>query len=576
MRIIDSIEINYFRSIYQSKLKNLDDLNVFIGGNDSVKSNVLRALNLFFNNEISDFEEFSFLEDVTHSRQDEAKEAKGRLTIWIKVTFNNFENWKTLPEKFSVKKVWNRYAELPEVTYDAQNQTSVTKFLNKINFHYVPAVKTQDIYSYYLRNLYESLSTKQDLDLLAPAAALSNTVNGAVFTMSDRIRNTTGVESKIHIPSNFSELFERLSFSTQIGEYFVPLNKRGDGIQARHIPHILEYISENNGKNNIWAYEEPENSLELASAFELARQFEEDFSTKNQLFITSHSPAFYGLEGENTTKFFVEKIPYNNATISKTSPLKEIDKVDGVLGISQLVSQKSKVLFEEIRILKNHNDALHRLTLPSIVTEGTTDAAIIKEAIKRIFGDEEKYHVFCCESSEGIGGGHTNLKTLMESIPAKESYKRFGIFDRDKGGLNSFANLKGFSAHGSADCKIRSCGNIFAALLPDVNWDDPYFELAGRPVAIEQMFSPDIIGRDIISYNFTGATGSLRRADVDELVRTQGVDLTRKLVSTRIEISDKRIALKRIRKAPDEAFSVFENLLLVIDKSLNQPVKIDR
>lgn len=87
MQIIHSVEINYFRSIYQFRINRLKDLNIFVGGNDSGKSNLLRALNLFFNNEVSENRKLDFLQDVTHSRQAEARDAKGRLTIWMKVTF---------------------------------------------------------------------------------------------------------------------------------------------------------------------------------------------------------------------------------------------------------------------------------------------------------------------------------------------------------------------------------------------------------------------------------------------------------------------------------------------------------
>jgi AAA15 family ATPase/GTPase len=59
MDIIDKIEIRHFRSFDGGTgqprvlIQDLGDLNVFSGANDSGKSNVLRALNLFFNNEIS-------------------------------------------------------------------------------------------------------------------------------------------------------------------------------------------------------------------------------------------------------------------------------------------------------------------------------------------------------------------------------------------------------------------------------------------------------------------------------------------------------------------------------------------
>ena len=50
MEIIKSIEITNFRSFKKAtkKLKP-SELNIFVGQNDQGKSNLLRALNLFFN-----------------------------------------------------------------------------------------------------------------------------------------------------------------------------------------------------------------------------------------------------------------------------------------------------------------------------------------------------------------------------------------------------------------------------------------------------------------------------------------------------------------------------------------------
>ncbi|MFY7671572.1 AAA family ATPase [Tenacibaculum sp. MEBiC06402] len=56
MQIIKSIRIKYFRSILNTTRGNIKylptkDLNIIVGSNDAGKSNYLRALNLFFNNE---------------------------------------------------------------------------------------------------------------------------------------------------------------------------------------------------------------------------------------------------------------------------------------------------------------------------------------------------------------------------------------------------------------------------------------------------------------------------------------------------------------------------------------------
>lgn len=50
LNLIKEVEIAYFRSFYKVTLYNCDDLNIIFGKNDAGKSNVVRALNLFFNN----------------------------------------------------------------------------------------------------------------------------------------------------------------------------------------------------------------------------------------------------------------------------------------------------------------------------------------------------------------------------------------------------------------------------------------------------------------------------------------------------------------------------------------------
>ncbi|MEO0979763.1 MAG: AAA family ATPase [Pseudomonadota bacterium] len=350
MRLIDSIEISYFRSVYSAKLKDVGDLNILVGSNDCGKSNVLRALNLFFNGNPSPNEQFDFLEDVSHIRQDEAREAKGRLTIWIKITFNNIEKWRTLPEKFTIKRVWNRYSDTSEISFDVDTRpANITKFLNKIDFHYVPAVKHTSTYSFYLRKLYETISQDPEFDLIAPSEELSRSINQAVSELSNQVENTIGIKSQINIPTDFGTLFERLNFETMNGEHRIPLTKRGDGIQSRHIPHILEHISENNKKLNIWGYEEPENSLELANSFDLAGQFRNTFSKNNQVFVTSHSPAFYGINDENTKKYYIRKINENGRrSISSISKFESNTAPDESLGIAALIADRSRSLYLEL------------------------------------------------------------------------------------------------------------------------------------------------------------------------------------------------------------------------------------
>ena len=63
MQLIREIEISYFRSFYKFKLRDLSDLNVVFGKNDSGKSNVVRALSLFFTGDPDNVHAYDFVTD---------------------------------------------------------------------------------------------------------------------------------------------------------------------------------------------------------------------------------------------------------------------------------------------------------------------------------------------------------------------------------------------------------------------------------------------------------------------------------------------------------------------------------
>lgn len=89
MKLIKNIEIRHFRSIYSSDLNNLEDFNVFAGTNDSGKSNILKALNLFFNGKTSFFDDFKFEKDFSKLALLKVREKKkGRQFISIRIYFN--------------------------------------------------------------------------------------------------------------------------------------------------------------------------------------------------------------------------------------------------------------------------------------------------------------------------------------------------------------------------------------------------------------------------------------------------------------------------------------------------------
>ncbi|PSQ47397.1 ATPase, partial [Halobacteriales archaeon SW_7_65_23] len=90
MDIINRIEISYFRSLYKVDLKEVGELNVISGSNDAGKSNVLKALNLFFNGFTDWSQSIDFYSDINKSRLREVRSEsiKGKQIIWIAITFD--------------------------------------------------------------------------------------------------------------------------------------------------------------------------------------------------------------------------------------------------------------------------------------------------------------------------------------------------------------------------------------------------------------------------------------------------------------------------------------------------------
>ena len=89
MQLIKSVEIKYLRSIHRLRLSTLGDLTVFSGANDVGKSNLLRSLNLFFNNEVDWRQPIDFYQDFSLRRLDEVRREsiKGKQFISISLQF---------------------------------------------------------------------------------------------------------------------------------------------------------------------------------------------------------------------------------------------------------------------------------------------------------------------------------------------------------------------------------------------------------------------------------------------------------------------------------------------------------
>ncbi len=359
MVTIKRVHIKNFRSIVDETIE-LKDFNCFVGKNDSGKSNVLKALNLFFN-EKTDFDTpFDFESDYSKFAkrgQKQAREISIALEIVVPETFieHGVKTWK---------KTW-RINGLHSDNMDTlfKPASRGITWLQRIQYQYIPAVKSDDYFKNLLAKLYESMTDTANSALKDLNDEYSERLEDLTSGLTNQLRQVLGIRSAIQMPSNLSTLFRDMSFSTS-DKYVqgIDLSHRGDGIKARHIPSILRYLQDNIEKGRpkrsvggayIWGFEEPENGVEYLACFEMAKEFLL-YTGERQIFITTHSPAFYSqTKSENTACFLVDRVDGTSKYLLDSRQVAE------TMGLMQLVAPFIQAAKDEY--IANTEKAYHSL-----------------------------------------------------------------------------------------------------------------------------------------------------------------------------------------------------------------------
>lgn len=339
MITIKRIHIKNFRSIVDEMIT-LKDLNCFVGLNDSGKSNVLKVLNLFFNGETDFDTPLDFENDyskLAKRGQKQAKEIIVELDIVIPDTFKEkgIKRWK---------KVWRSEGVHQDNLSELFSAGSKgLTFLSRIQYLYIPAVKSNEYFRGLLSNVYLSMTQTANSALKDLNEQYSNQLQALTVGLTQQLRSVLKMDSAIQMPSNLSTLFRDLTFSTSdqnVGD--ISLEHRGDGIKARHIPSILQFIQKNTedarpkksiSGSYIWGFEEPENGVEYLSCFEMAQEFLL-YAKSCQILTTTHSPAFYTLKSnENVACFLTNKRSGCSKYIEETE-----EKINERMGLLQMVA----------------------------------------------------------------------------------------------------------------------------------------------------------------------------------------------------------------------------------------------
>jgi len=442
---ITNISIRNFRSIV-SFSENVQDLNIFVGQNDEGKSNILRALDMFFNYQKNDGYDFDWARDFccfAPKRARKAEEIEISIVIKPPASFSNRTPviWK---------KIWRRYGLHEEILINENrtkidSKSKVAAFIKAMRFDYVPAIKGKDYFQMLMAKLHDMLEATVEEKVREASGSFTRTINDNTKPILDEVLSSLGLETTIELPGNLRTLFAQLEFTSISSEKSFSLNQRGDGIKVRHIPIVLRWLAEQANHLSapgrpktvtVWGYEEPENNLELRRCFELAKEFVEGASNI-QAFVTTHSPAFYSVFRETdqnkTGLFLVKKDEQKTSTkITRIKADSEISSLDSSMGLLTLLEPHFKEARHELTKLRGAVNDLTNTNKATIFCEGPSDKKIFQESLKLFFPTIVNQVDVRCSTHHG--GGYTWVSEMLIAWSfSRPTAKAVGVFDKDEG-----------------------------------------------------------------------------------------------------------------------------------------------
>lgn len=525
--MIEKIEIQYFRSIYRTTLKKVETINVLTGKNDVGKSNVLKALNLFFNNCIVEEGDYSFERNYNFKRLEEVRKdtIKGKQFIQIKITFRRGKQFeKTLPEIFTVTKKWNRDNEFPQVSdnieqqlvkigrdYNARVRASLTRYMNKIKYVYVPAIKDRHIFDNMLERLQVTVYEKKLANNATLAETMLNLFENVVKTteeLSEEFKVATNIESMIATPNDVKELYRTLSIITKSNDNMVRLEDRGDGIQVRYIPSILNYIATNASEKYIWGFEEPENSLEYNMARKMSDDFYNIYKDNSTIFLTTHSPAFIDLGYKEEGRGFR---CYKEGEMTEVISFEEAYKLELLeeeLGYAYILEEQYKQYKAIVKENEEMQDKLERLETeiliaqkPLLFTEGKTDAKILGIAWNKLYTYPCPFEIKSCDLMEEETSGNVSLagadmlKKVLCTVRYDSKNIIIGMFDNDTKGINAFNLDNNYVFCEGKEWKQHKNKKGYAFLIP---FNEETQKIAeGQNLSIEYLFKRETLNKEV-------------------------------------------------------------------------------
>ncbi|MEQ9519912.1 MAG: AAA family ATPase [Parvibaculum sp.] len=453
---ISNIQIENFRSIRSLDI-DLVDLTIFVGQNDCGKSNILRALNLFFNEETNPGEPLSFANDYNffENPNRRAKEIVVRITIELPENYRRINGDRICWEKkwradgkyedkyFSLKKRVNKRKALVYENFNLPSRSRLHSALRSIEYEYVPAIRDTRYFDKLQGRLYKAISEVAEMEFRGSSEAFEKAIGSQLTSLTSEIEDAIKLKTQLSLPKDLSGLFERLEFLS--GDQRTSLSNRGDGIKTRHIPLILKFLAEKKQQLRtrgsvpstfIWGYEEPENNLEFSNSLLMAESFA-NYAESNlaQLLVTTHSPVFYNINEEHpathSKAFHVFQADIADGTQVKC-PINLDVEMDTMRAIAPQLRKVTELIKRETeaRVQANIDASQEK---PVLYLEGKSDQLVFEKALQ-VFFPEQASKICCITKSDGAG--HNYVKDMTSAWATHKKHhpnmpRGAGILDQD-------------------------------------------------------------------------------------------------------------------------------------------------
>lgn len=543
---IKSVEIKNFRTLLDFSIELDEKFQIIAGANNSGKSNLLRALNIFFN---EGFDENSYYEKDKDLSYHIAKGTGSVSPTSIEVDlFLKDEEIKKIKDlyKYTINANIIRtkafyYGELEGWYYAKQDGTfhtqkemkrdnnkidktshPISKLFNRIQFMYIPTQYdiTEKINQLVAEEILPTMvDTYGNTGLSSKVKELKNKIDEV-----DRLTKEVLKEKNELISSSFQEVikdFPEIQAGIDLEQYalevaltgeglseilskritlnvkdasYKDVDSKGSGIQKLVLITLLEYFSKNievkaryTNPFLIWAIDEPETYMQPKLQKKISAIFK-NISETHQIICTTHSPKMIDIYNpQNVKLFYLESEAFPVTRKSGRIMFKKITKIlqPENFGFIEKLKEHFGVESNDGWILRDKN----------ILFEGSDDVIYFHTTFEIIMGYKLDVSNIVSSSSENMPNF---IELLFQQITNKElvSNSLLCLLDNDEAGIKAHDKINSFknSQHKKEKKYIKSFKTISMYLDETENKNKIY------PSMIEDLVIPEIFYRSVKKY----------------------------------------------------------------------------